>query len=107
MLHLTEQNFHSRVDTAPLPAVVMFYASWCAKCAMMKPIAEEMALRFENEAVFFEVDIDESPGLADEYVGDLVPAFLFFRDGKCTGSMSGVIGETQFETRIKKIFRNS
>lgn len=107
MLHLTEQNFHSRVDTAPLPAVVMFYASWCAKCAMMKPIAEEMAGRFQNEACFFEVDIDESPNLADEYVGDLVPAFIFFQNGTCTGSMSGVIGEAQFEARIKKIFRNS
>lgn len=107
MFHLTEQNFHSQLDTAALPAVVMFYASWCAKCAMMKPLAEEMASRFRDEALFFEVDIDESPRLADEYVGELVPAFLFFQSGKCTGSMSGVIGDEQFEARIKKIFRNS
>lgn len=107
MLHVTEQNFYRQLHDAPLPVVVMFYASWCGKCAMMKPIAEEMARRFREKACFFEVDIDESPKLTDEYTGEFVPAFVFFRDGKCLGSMSGVIGEEQFEERLQKIFRNS
>lgn len=107
MLHVTEQDFHRRINAASHPVIVMFYASWCGKCAMMKPIVEAIASRYRDRACFFEVDIDESAELAAKYTGEFVPAFVFFRDGKCLGSMSGVIGEERFEERIQKIFRNS
>ena len=41
MLHLTAKNFDTEVKHESLPVVVMFYAVWCGKCAMMKPIAED------------------------------------------------------------------
>lgn len=57
MLHLTTQNFESfrachwqLSSDAPAGestdhsvfAVVMFYAVWCGKCAMMRPIIEDL-----------------------------------------------------------------
>ena len=42
MLHLTAKNFAAEAKHDPLPVVVMFYAIWCGKCAMMKPVVEEI-----------------------------------------------------------------
>ena len=42
MLHLTAKNFQIEVKDTSLPVVVMFYAIWCGKCAMMKPVVEDI-----------------------------------------------------------------
>lgn len=107
MLHLNKDSFSAALDASPLPAVVMFYANWCSKCAMMKPVAEELEAYFQNRILFYEVDVEESPQLADQYAGELVPAFVCFSRGTVVGAMSGIIEEGLLKERIQKIFRNS
>lgn len=106
MLHLTEKNFTTETKRGPLPNVVMFYAVWCGKCAMMKPFVEDIEQKYRKRIRFCEVDIDESPLLAADYEADIVPTFVFFKDGQFLGSMQGIIDENVFERRLQKIFRN-
>ena len=107
MQHLTSKNFSAETGRGPLPVVVMFYAVWCGKCAMMKPIVEEIEKKYRGRIRFCEVEIDESPLLAAEYEADIVPTFVFFCNGRFHGSMHGIIDEHIFERRLQKIFRNS
>ena len=51
--------------------------------------------------------MEESPQLADQYAGELVPAFVCFSRGTVVGAMSGIIEEGLLKERIQKIFRNS
>lgn len=106
MIHLTAKNFQIETRQSSLPVVVMFYANWCGKCAMMKPIAEELEKKYSNQIRFCEVDVDESAVLAGEYAPDLVPTFILFKDQKIVGSLSGLIDEDVLDERIQKIFRN-
>ena len=46
MLHLTARNFETEVKKSTLPTVVMFYAIWCGKCAMMKPVMEHLEEKY-------------------------------------------------------------
>ena len=99
MLHLTTQNFESfrachwqlssdapagESTDHPVFAVVMFYAVWCGKCAMMRPIIEDLEKKYQKKYSgsirFFEVETTESGLLAAEYQTDLLPTFLFFKD---------------------------
>lgn len=107
MLHLTSKNFTVEINHSTIPVVVMFYALWCGKCAMMKPLIEELEKKYQGRIRFFEVEIDESPMLAADYEADTVPTFAFFRHGRCLGTMQGIVDETIFERRLQKIFRNS
>ena len=109
MLHLTAKNFDSEVMHESLPVVVMFYAVWCGKCAMMKPIAEEAEKKYKNrkKIKFCEVEIEESDLLAAEYDTEIVPTFICFKNGRIVGTMRGIIDEEVFHERIQKIFRNS
>ena len=106
MQHLTSKNFSSETGRSSLPVVVMFYAVWCGKCAMMKPVVEEIEKKYRGRIKFCEVEIDESPLLTADYDADTVPTFVFFRNGQFLGSMQGIIDENVFERRLQKIFRN-
>lgn len=107
MLHLTSKNFTVEIRHSTLPVVVMFYALWCGKCAMMKPLIEELEKKYRGRIRFCEVEIDESALLAADYEADTVPTFAFFQHGRCLGTMQGILDETIFERRLQKIFRNS
>lgn len=107
MLHLTAKNFDSEVKRASLPVVVMFYAVWCGKCAMMKPIAEDAEKKYRRKIKFCEVELEESELLAAEYDTEIVPTFICFKEGRIVGAMRGIIDEDVFYDRIQKIFRNS
>ena len=126
MLHLTTQNFdicrmnhwQFSSDTPtkagpehPTLAVVMFYAVWCGKCAMMRPIIEDLEKKYQKKYSgsirFFEVETTESGLLAAEYQTDLLPTFLFFKDQELIAVMQGMISQNDFDARPQKIFRNS
>lgn len=126
MLHLTTQNFESfrachwqlssdapagESTDYPVFAVVMFYAVWCGKCAMMRPIIEDLEKKYQKKYSgsirFFEVETTESGLLAAEYQTDLLPTFLFFKDQELIAVMQGMISQNDFDARLQKIFRNS
>ena len=125
MLHLTTQTFetcrmnHWQIpsDTPsnesnkstdhPVLAVVMFYAVWCGKCAMMRPVIEDLEKKYQKKysgAVrFFEVETTESELLAAQYQTDLLPTFFFFRDREPIAVMQGMISQKAFDTRLQQL----
>ena len=105
MLHLTANNFVTEIKTSSLPVVVMFYAAWCGKCAMMKPLVEDIEPVYKDRIRFCEVEVEESPGLADRYDASIVPTFAFFQKGRLLGELQGVMEDTTFERHLQKIFR--
>ena len=105
MLHLTEKNFTVETKRGPLPNVVMFYAVWCGKCAMMKPLVEDIEAKYRRRILFCETEIDESPSLADKYGADFVPTFVLFQDGRLVEILKGVMEESTFEKYLQKLFR--
>lgn len=105
MLHLTDKNFESETTKGRLPVIVMFYAAWCGKCAMMKPVIEDIEKKYLGRIKFCEVDIDESPTLAAKYEADIVPTFILFKEKKIIGVLQGIIDQNILEKRLQKLFR--
>ena len=103
MIHLTAKNFAMEAKRYPGPVVVMFYAVWCGKCAMMKPVLEKLEQRYAERIRFCEVELEESAVLASEYGADVVPTFVTFRDGEVYSIMQGVVDEKIFAERIKEL----
>lgn len=103
MIHLTAKNFAIEAKNSRGPAVVMFYAVWCGKCAMMKPIMEKLEQRYYDRIRFCEVEIEESAVLAAEYGADVVPTFVTFQGGEVYSVMHGVIDEETFAERIREL----
>lgn len=103
MIHLTAKNFLIETKRCRAPAVVMFYAVWCGKCAMMKSVVEQVERRLYGRIKFCKVEIEESAVLAAEYGADIVPTFVTFKDGEVFSFMQGVIQEDVFEERVREL----
>ena len=103
MLHLTDKNFEAETSRENLPVVVMFYALWCGKCSMMKPVIEDIEKKYAGRVKFCEVDIEQSEQLANDFESDIVPTFVFFQNGETVGFLQGIIAQEVFEERMEKI----
>lgn len=61
--------------------VVYFGAPWCKDCKFAKPILEELKKSYQN-VNFYDVNVDDSEGVRDEYSIRHIPTIFYLKDGK-------------------------
>ena len=60
-----------------LPAIIDFYADWCAPCRQLSPIVEEIAKEYSGKIVVYKVDTEKEPELAKKLGISALPTLLF------------------------------
>lgn len=85
--HLTKQTFLEKVFDyenkqeweyqGELPAIIDFYADWCAPCKIVAPILEELAEEYKDKIVIYKVDTEEEQELAAVFGIRSIPSLLF------------------------------
>ena len=97
-----EKNQTEWVYEGDLPALIDFYADWCAPCLIAAPVLEELAAEYEGKIHIYKVDTEKERELAAVFGIQSIPAFLFVpSEGRPT--MSSGIARTPEET--KEMFR--
>lgn len=82
--------------------LLVIFGDWCAKCNMMMPIVDEIALEYKNDLRVTKIEVkNEDEDLQKNYGVDIVPTFLIRKNGKEVGRMSGLIDK---KLMIKRIF---
>ena len=76
---ITSENFYFVVLKSEKPILIDFWATWCGPCMRQGPIVEELAQ--EGYSVG-KVDVDQEPGLAQQFKVMSIPTLLIFKDGK-------------------------
>jgi len=59
------------------PAIIDFYADWCAPCKMLAPILEELASEYEGRIYIYKVDTEKERALAAAFGIQSIPSLLF------------------------------
>lgn len=59
------------------PAIIDFYADWCAPCRLTGSILKGLAREYEDSIYIFKVNVDSEPALARHYGISTIPALLF------------------------------
>lgn len=80
--------------------VVKFGAEWCGPCKSMHPILESLSSKMDN-IVFAEIDVEESPELAENFSIMNIPVTIIFKDGDVVDMLVGLQTESVLEERIK------
>ena len=93
---LTEGEFQESVIDVKGKVLVEFFAPWCPHCQRMMPVIEDVAEKLHGNVAVYQVDVDQSPDLTEQYT-DGFPAFVLFEDGQ-------VIDEIEGETTEESIF---
>ena len=79
---LTDANFQSTLQTAKVPVLVDFSASWCQPCKALAPTIDKVAGEYTGKLDVYKVDIDNAQEVAASFGIMSVPTCIFFRDGK-------------------------
>jgi thioredoxin 1 len=113
VVHLTTQDFKEKVfnyETGTdwkyegnLPAIVDFYADWCAPCKMVAPILEDLAVEYSGKIMVYKVNTENEQELASVFGIQSIPTLLFIpRKGQPQAAM-GTLPRHTFEKVIQDV----
>jgi len=103
VLDLTDQNFEDEVLRSELPAVVDFWAPWCAPCRMIAPITEKLSEEYKGKVKFCKLNVDENPQTATKYQIMSIPLLIFFKDGQVVDESLGALPESMIRPKVEAL----
>ena len=86
---VTTAGFQADVLSSSKPVLVDFWAEWCGPCRMVSPILDEIAAEYGDKIDIVKVNVDNEPGLAQQYGITGIPALQVFQNGAVVKSMVG------------------
>jgi thioredoxin 1 len=102
MVEVTDANFQSEILNSSMPALVDFWAVWCAPCRAIAPHVEALAKEYEGKVRVGKLDIDSNPNVPSQYDVRSIPTLLVFKEGKVVGQIVGSVPRAKIEDLIKK-----
>jgi thioredoxin len=100
--HITQGEFADEVTRCATPVVADFYATWCGPCRELSPLLDRVAGGYTDRIKFVKINVDESPGLAQNFLVQAIPTLIFFKDGKVADRLTGLPDEADLKTRLDK-----
>jgi thioredoxin 1 len=100
--HITQGEFAGEVTSCASPVVADFYATWCGPCRTLSPMLDKLAGGYTDKVKFVKINVDESPGLAQNFQVQAIPTLIFFKDGKVADHVTGLPAEADLKAKLDK-----
>ncbi|MBI5809826.1 MAG: thioredoxin TrxA [Deltaproteobacteria bacterium] len=102
VINVTDSSFESVILKSDVPALVDFWASWCAPCRAIAPIVEEMAGLYSGKVRVAKMNVDENPSTPGRYGVRGIPTLILFKGGKVVDTLVGAVPKGQIKDLIDK-----
>ena len=113
--HLTKETFKEKVFNfetnkerkfeGERPAIIDFYADWCAPCRMVAPILEELSEDFKGKVDIYKINTEEERELSAMFGIQSIPSLLFIpKDGQPQMAM-GALPKDTFVKAFKDVLK--
>ncbi|MEB2345863.1 MAG: thioredoxin [Deltaproteobacteria bacterium] len=100
---VTDQSFEAEILRSELPAIVDFWAEWCAPCRQIAPVIAELAATYEGRIKVVKMNVDENQSTPARYGVRAIPTILAFRGGQVVEQITGAQRKAAFEEMAKKL----
>jgi thioredoxin 1 len=113
MEHLTKSSFLEKVFNfeenkdwkfeGKIPALIDFYADWCAPCKMIAPILEELSKEYAGKINIYKIDTEAEQELAGVFGIRSIPSLLFCPVGEQPQMAAGALPKDSLIQAINDI----
>jgi thioredoxin 1 len=103
IIDVTDQSFEAEVLNSDTPAIIDFWAEWCAPCRAIAPIVKDLAEQYGEKVKIVKMNIDENPSTPAKYEVRAIPTVLAFRNGEVVEMLQGARPKGDFEEMIQKL----
>jgi len=103
IMDVTDQSFDAEVLQSDTPAIIDFWAEWCAPCRAIAPIVKDLAEQYGEQVKIVKMNIDENPSTPSKYEVRAIPTVLAFRNGEVVEMLQGARPNGDFEEMVKKL----
>ena len=103
VVEVTDQSFDTEVLNSETPAIIDFWAEWCAPCRAIAPIVKELADQYGGKVKVAKLNIDENPSVPGRYGIRSIPTVLAFKDGAVVDQITGARPKSHFEEMVQKL----
>ena len=76
ILNFDRKDFDKYVVEDKGLVLVDFWAPWCSYCRRIAPAYDKVAQQYAEKLIFAKVDIDQVPGIAEDWEIEVIPTFV-------------------------------
>lgn len=87
-----------------VPAVIDFYADWCAPCRIVSPVFDELSKQYGTTVNFYKINTQTERELASVFGVSTIPSFLYI---PLNGQPIMVVGISRVKDDIKPAFERN
>ncbi len=98
-----DQDFDSEILQSDVPAIVDFWAEWCAPCRAISPIIQEIASTYGDRVKVVKLNIDDNPNTPAKFGIRAIPTVLAFKNGEVVEQLQGARPKASFEEMVNKL----
>src|SRR5438105_13285109 len=78
----SDGTFENDVLKSDQPALVDFWAAWCAPCRMLAPTVEAVAEKYASNARVVKLNADDNPSVSQRFGIKCIPTLILFKNGR-------------------------
>jgi len=113
-IHLTKADFLSKIMNyeenpqewkylGDRPAIIDFYANWCAPCRIIAPVLEELANEYKEDIYIYKINTENEQELASIFGIRSIPSLLFIPMKGKPQMAQGALPKEQLREAIDEI----
>ena len=100
---ITDSNFEELVLKANQPALIDFWAEWCAPCRMIAPFVEQIATEYDGRAIVGKGSVDQCPEITEKYGIRNIPTLLYFKGGEVVDKLVGATNKAVMANKLEDL----